>query len=108
MRGPFERLKYDLRRLWECPKCKRRERTPGQTTSQFCLCSVVDGVGSPICMLLLEPDGHRTVPPVVLQHNIADYTVPVATFSENGESTSSDLPNPDATSQASPDSPSAE
>ena len=27
MRGPYERLKYDLRRLWECPVCKHTNTT---------------------------------------------------------------------------------
>lgn len=103
MRGPFERLKYDLRRLWECPKCKRRERTPGQTTSQFCRCTVVDGAGSATCMLLLEPDGHRTVPPVVLQHNVADYTVP-PTSNLEGEVSSPETSATDTAAIETPDS----
>jgi transcription elongation factor Elf1 len=36
MKGPYERLKYELRRLWECPVCHHRERTVGQTTSIYC------------------------------------------------------------------------
>ena len=107
MRGPFERLKYDLRRLWECPKCKRRERTPGQTTSQFCRCTVVDGAGSATCMLLLEPDGHRTVPPVVLQHNAADYTVPPSAVSEISDTLPESL-SAEGTAQESPESPPSE
>lgn len=104
MRGPFERLKYDLRRLWECPKCKRRERTPGQVSSQFCRCTVVDGVGTSTCMLLLEPDGHRTVPPVVLQHNAADYTVPPSAISE-GDVSSPETSATDTAALETPDSP---
>ena len=63
MKGPFERLKYDLRRLWECPLCKRRERSDGTVTSRFCVCP---GKGGPenqrTAMKLLEESGHRTVP----------------------------------------------
>lgn len=63
MKGPFERLKYDLRRLWECPLCKRRERSDGTVTSRFCNCP---GKGAPEAqrtpMKLVEEAGHRTVP----------------------------------------------
>jgi nitrite reductase/ring-hydroxylating ferredoxin subunit len=38
MRGPYERLKYDFRRVWECPVCHHRERTSGAVTSCFCPC----------------------------------------------------------------------
>lgn len=38
MRGPYERLKYDFRRVWECPVCHHRERTSGSVTSLFCPC----------------------------------------------------------------------
>ena len=40
MKGPYERLKYDLRRLWECPACHKRERTPGSVSSRHCLCQM--------------------------------------------------------------------
>ena len=64
MKGPYERLKYDLRRLWECPRCQRRERTDGSVTFVLCQCEVKSG-GTPIPMKLLEEAGHRTVPPIV-------------------------------------------
>lgn len=68
MKGPFERLKYDLRRLWECPLCRRRERTDGAVTSRFCTCP---GKGAPegqrTSMKLLEEAGHRTVPLIKFQ-----------------------------------------
>ncbi len=38
MKGPYERVKYDLRRVWECPLCHARVRTEGSVTSQFCNC----------------------------------------------------------------------
>src|SRR6266404_1670407 len=45
MKGPYERLKYDLRRVWECPACNRRERTVGGVTFRHCPCRMkqVDG-----------------------------------------------------------------
>ena len=38
MKGPYERLKYDLRRVFECPRCRRRVRMPGHVTSVRCTC----------------------------------------------------------------------
>jgi hypothetical protein len=38
MKGPGERLKYDLRRVWECPVCHHRERTNGDQTHCLCCC----------------------------------------------------------------------
>jgi hypothetical protein len=39
VKGPYERLKYDLRRVFECPVCRRRVRMPGHVTSVNCNCS---------------------------------------------------------------------
>ncbi|MDX1944535.1 MAG: hypothetical protein SFU86_03940 [Pirellulaceae bacterium] len=61
MKGPFERLKYDLRRLWECPACQRRERTAGTETSRFCQCTAKDG-GKPTSMRLTADGPQRLVP----------------------------------------------
>jgi hypothetical protein len=38
MKGPGERLKYDFRRVWECPVCRHRERTGGDVTFRLCDC----------------------------------------------------------------------
>lgn len=40
MKGPFERLKYEPRRLWECPLCHHRERAPGDVTTRLCPCQM--------------------------------------------------------------------
>jgi hypothetical protein len=39
MKGPYERLKYDLRRVFECPVCHRRVRMPGSVTFMTCSCN---------------------------------------------------------------------
>ncbi|HZL88625.1 MAG TPA: hypothetical protein VFB96_09655 [Pirellulaceae bacterium] len=75
MKGPYERLKYDLRRLWECPQCRRRERTDGAVTFRQCACQSKTDGGQPIAMLLLEESGHRTVPPIVPKINDEPPTV---------------------------------
>lgn len=63
MRGPFERLKYDLRRIWECPACGHKVRTDGSATSQFCRCGKPNT--NPAVVMKLVGDGpRRLVPPV--------------------------------------------
>ena len=42
MKGPYQRLKYDLLRIWECPECNRRERTDGTQTTKLCDCTFAD------------------------------------------------------------------
>ena len=64
MKGPYERLKYDLRRLWECPACKRRERTSGAVTFRFCLCGEKQEGGQPVVMQLIADGPQRLVPPI--------------------------------------------
>ena len=71
MRGPYQRLKYDLRRLWECPACKRRERTPGSVTFKHCLCQMQQLEGRPVVMKLIEDGVQRVGPPVIIRHEMA-------------------------------------
>ena len=66
MKGPYERLKYDLRRLWECPLCKRRERTDGSVTFRHCACGAKQEGVQPIVMLLIA-DGPQRLVPVIAQ-----------------------------------------
>lgn len=40
MKGPYERLKYDFRRVWECPQCGHRRYTEGDTTYVLCDCTL--------------------------------------------------------------------
>ena len=72
MRGPYERLKYDLRRLWECPVCKRRERTPGSATFKHCLCRMQQLDGKPVVMKLIEDGVQRVAPPILIRHETAE------------------------------------
>lgn len=60
MKGPFERLKYDLRRVWECPLCHRRERTSGEVVNLSCSCQPTNENSSAVVMKLVE-DGMRQV-----------------------------------------------
>ena len=60
MKGPYERLKYDLRRVWECPVCRHRERTGGDQTSCLCRCQDKVKPAERVWMKLVE-DGIRRV-----------------------------------------------
>jgi hypothetical protein len=58
MKGPYERLKYDLQRVWECALCKHRERTDGTVTCQYCGCQGEPGKTTDTVMKLVK-DGPR-------------------------------------------------
>lgn len=58
MKGPFERLKYDLRRVWECPECSNRQRTSGGATSCICVCQKDVPLTHQRVMKLVH-DGHK-------------------------------------------------
>lgn len=54
MKGPYERLKYDLRRVWECPNCHHRVRTSGDVTSMHCSCMAETPLTEQVPMKLVE------------------------------------------------------
>lgn len=60
MKGPYERLKYDLYRVWECPVCHHRERTGGTRVSLLCGCQKKSPLGQAVWMRLVD-DGPRRV-----------------------------------------------
>lgn len=62
MKGPFERLKYDLRRVWECPQCGQKQRTDGTATTMFCKCK--NSSNAPVTMKLVGDGPRRLVPRV--------------------------------------------
>ncbi len=62
MKGPVERHKYDLRRVWECSQCHHRMRTSGAVTHVTCTCQEKLPFTEQRCMTLVE-DGVRRVLP---------------------------------------------
>jgi hypothetical protein len=62
MKGPSERLKYDLHRVWECPECHSRTRTSGAVTHTTCKCQSKLLFVEQRCMTLVE-DGVRRILP---------------------------------------------
>jgi hypothetical protein len=63
MKGPYERLKYTLCRVWECPACQHRERTAGTDTYLYCRCQQDIAWKDQACMRLVQDGTRRTSPP---------------------------------------------
>jgi len=77
MKGPSERLKYDLRRVWECPVCKRRERTTGAVAFRHCLCQMKQLEGRGVVMKLVVDGVQRVGPPIAIRvHEPASTPLP--------------------------------
>lgn len=60
MKGPYERLKYSMQRLWECPICKHHERTGGEATFRYCGCQSDVAASKQTSMKLIH-DGIRRI-----------------------------------------------
>ena len=60
MKGPFERLKYDGRRVWECPACNNRQHTACNVTTCLCPCQRKVAGTEQTWMKLVE-DGVRRI-----------------------------------------------
>jgi len=60
MKGPYERLKYDLRRVWECPQCQARQRTDGTITGLVCNCQYPVVENERVSMKLVRDDIRRS------------------------------------------------
>jgi hypothetical protein len=54
MKGPGNRLKFVIRRAWECPQCHRRLVTPGSVVQQACNCRTADADAAPVWMKLIK------------------------------------------------------
>ena len=63
MKGPSGRLKYTAYRAWECPVCRRRERTGGEVVHLLCACLTASDPARQTWMRLLEekPSGLAAV-----------------------------------------------
>ena len=62
MKGPYERLKYDLRRIWECPECHHKERADGTVTTLVCRCQTQKDPLGRVVMKLVEDRIQRRFP----------------------------------------------
>jgi hypothetical protein len=104
MKGPYQRLKYDLRRLWECPVCKRHERTSGAVTYRHCSCQMKQLDGKPVVMRLIADSVQRLTPPILIHHDPLPSRA-IAEPAENSEppqitAVQSDISEPDPPNEA--------
>lgn len=58
MKGPYQRLKYTMQRVWECPLCNHHERSDGSLTLNYCQCQRDVEPRKQRCMNLIK-DGIR-------------------------------------------------
>lgn len=77
MKGPSERVKYDLHRVWECPVCKRREKTTGAVAFRHCSCQMKQLDGRAVVMKLVVDGVQRMGPPIVITHEVEVATVAI-------------------------------
>ena len=64
MKGPGHRGRYDVRRVWECPVCHRRRKTPGSVVNLLCDCLAKSNPPRQTWMRLIEePPKRRPTPP---------------------------------------------
>jgi len=73
MKGPHERVKYDFRRLWECPVCNHRERAAGEFPAHVCGCQQAVPLVNQLVMRLVEEGGRRVTPEFI--HPAAGQTI---------------------------------
>src|SRR5262245_22759047 len=99
MKGPSERLKYDLRRVWKCPVCGHLERTSGNATTQLCKCQMRESVAPRQWMRLIEDGARRVLPSAVSSPmNTIPVDVPTPSSAEPNSVTDNASPAPDVQS----------
>ena len=59
MKGPRSRHRFNVKRIWECPACKKRAFEPPQVTARTCDCQ---GKDRPTWMCLIDPTRPRVEP----------------------------------------------
>jgi hypothetical protein len=60
VKGPTERVRYDFKRVWECPACHLKERTGGEVVARMCPCQQEKPLEEQLWMKLIQ-DGPRRV-----------------------------------------------
>lgn len=63
MKGPAARWKHDVRRVWMCPACGRRERTGGHIVHVSCDCQMKGDLPRQTWMRLMEREPPLPPPP---------------------------------------------
>jgi len=83
MKGPYERLKYDGRRVWECPRCHHRQRSEGSVTTAICRCQSNEPTANRVSMRLVE-EGFQQYHPRVMPLSPRE-TIGTGPQSDSGE-----------------------
>ena len=60
MKGPRSRHRFNVLRIWECPRCKKRAFAPPQIVTRACECQ---GKEKPTWMCLIEEKPKRLAKP---------------------------------------------
>lgn len=67
MKGPSGRLKFDVRRRWQCPRCGRQDAVPGDVVNRRC-----PQCQEPVWMVLLEENVKPKPGPADLPRSIPE------------------------------------
>jgi hypothetical protein len=59
MKGSRGRRKFDVRRVWECPVCRRRARTGGHIVNRECDCLAASNPPRQVWMKLIEEEAKK-------------------------------------------------
>jgi hypothetical protein len=62
IKGPGHRIKFDVRRVWECPICRRRVRTGGHVVNLRCDCRAAREAVPAVWMKLVEESRQPAAP----------------------------------------------
>jgi len=60
MKGPRSRHRHNVKRIWECPVCRKRAFAPPQVATRVCECQ---GKDRPTWMQLIEPPPKKPIAP---------------------------------------------
>jgi hypothetical protein len=69
MKGPSGRLRHQVRRVWQCPVCQRREYTGGDVVNLACDCQAKAEPPRWTWMRLIEEDPPTAGPGTAVKTN---------------------------------------
>jgi hypothetical protein len=107
MKGPGGRLRFDIRRLWECPACHRRELTAGDVVNRLCTCSTKSDPPRQNWMKLVEQKPARPAPPTPSPPSVEEAAQPVDTMPQSLPATPPSVESPAQPVETMPQSPPA-
>jgi hypothetical protein len=81
MKGPGGRIKFEIKRVWECPVCHKREFTAGDVVSRLCTCLAKSNPPRQTWMKLIEEPRKQpkpAAPPVAVDAQALPQTTQAA------------------------------